>query len=149
MGYISLCIQSYSRRMIEVSNQLRVFRFHYHSQKVIGSLWFTKQMCISYLKLIVRTWNEWLEFSFWDGSFFRGFVSFREGKYNMRILLSRKHVWINNWRHKCPLWWGLNPWITWIRRLFCQKEVDWFQVCICRGILWCDFPFVQRFGDII
>ena len=34
-----------------------------------GSLWFTKQMCICYLKLIVRTWNGWLEFSFWDGSF--------------------------------------------------------------------------------
>ena len=80
---------------------------------------------------------------------FRGYVSFRESKYNMRILLSRKHVWINNWRHKCPLWWGLNPCITWIRRLFCQKEVDWFQVCIYRGILWYDFPFVQRFGDMI
>ena len=36
----SLGIQSYSQMMIRVSNHLlsKVFRFHYHSQKVIGSL---------------------------------------------------------------------------------------------------------------
>ena len=38
--YRSLGIQSYSQLMIGVSNHLLsiVFRFHYHSQKVIGSL---------------------------------------------------------------------------------------------------------------
>ena len=38
--YRTLGIQSYSQMMIRVSNHLLniVFRFHYHSQKVIGSL---------------------------------------------------------------------------------------------------------------
>ena len=39
--YLSLGIQSYSEMMIGVSNHLSiVFRFHYHSQKVIGCLGF-------------------------------------------------------------------------------------------------------------
>ena len=40
MVFKSLGIQSYSQMMIEVSNHLLsiVFRFHCHSQKVIGSL---------------------------------------------------------------------------------------------------------------
>ena len=40
LGKVSLGIQSYSEMMIGVSNHLlsKVFRFHYHSQKVIGSL---------------------------------------------------------------------------------------------------------------
>ena len=41
--YVSLGIQSYSQMMIGVSNHLLtiVFRFHYHSQEVIGSLGYT------------------------------------------------------------------------------------------------------------
>ncbi len=40
MVFKSLGIQSYSQMMIEVSNHLLsiIFRFHCHSQKVIGSL---------------------------------------------------------------------------------------------------------------
>ncbi len=40
--FVSLGIRSYSQLMIGVSNHLLsiVFRFHYHSQKVIGSLGF-------------------------------------------------------------------------------------------------------------
>ncbi len=40
MYVVSLGIQSYSQLMIGVSNHLLsiVFRFHYHSQKVIGFL---------------------------------------------------------------------------------------------------------------
>jgi len=142
---------SYSRMMIEVSNQLRVFRLQYMNPFSEGdwipmvyqtNVYILPETNSSHLKWMVGIFLlGWL--------IFRGYVSFRESKYNMRILLSRKHVWINNWRHKCPLWWGLNPCITWIRRLFCQKEVDWFQVRIYRGILWYDFPFVQRFGDMI
>ena len=39
VGICSLGIQSYSQMMIRVSNHLlsKAFRFHYHSQKVIGS----------------------------------------------------------------------------------------------------------------
>ena len=50
----ALGIQSYSQMMIGVSNHLLsiVFRFHYHSQKVIGCLGmgcdFINQICFFY-----------------------------------------------------------------------------------------------------
>ena len=71
--HIVLGIQSYSQMVIRVSNHLRnaiVFRFHYHSQKVIGSLglFFTKTSVMGWklfkyylLELYLEVWklNDW------------------------------------------------------------------------------------------
>ena len=74
---MTLGIQLYSQMMIRVSNHLlsNVFRFHYHSQEVIGSLGWVKPLCSGKMTCwSVHRWIGILQFSSpllgWDSPVF-------------------------------------------------------------------------------
>ena len=74
---IQVGIQSYSQMMIGMSNHFLsiAFRFHYHSQKVIGSL----GIYIHPWSLTVRPWKMMVgrRLSFWEVIFSRAMLNFR------------------------------------------------------------------------